>query len=318
MLPVIAPLIAFPSASHINRCGLTAESMLPAGSAVPKRVFTETPHEKRRRLGAAAPPLPEALDWSHVNGTSFTNRVGYQLIPSPCGSCWAFAATGALSDRVKIATGALLPEFNLAPQGLLDCAAPKAGSCNGGSHTLANEFAANNPLSDETCLPYRGMDHSNWGETDCAERMCRRCDRFGTCSFLPANATPGIKVEEHGTVKGVEEMKAEIAARGPIACLMYAHSQGFDSYTGGVITDPTRYDGITHVVTVTGWGKEGNTSFWKIRNSFGTQWGELGYYRQEVGKDVFNMESHDCAWATPDGPSIDGLLRRGGPLPARH
>ena len=45
-------------------------------------------------------------------------------------------------------------------------------------------------------------------------------------------------------------MKAEIAARGPIACYMYAHSKGFEGYSGGIITDTTRYDGITHVVVV--------------------------------------------------------------------
>lgn len=235
--------------------------------------------------------------------------------PSPCGSCWAFAATGALSDRVKIATKARLPDFSLSPQALLDCAAPHAGSCNGGSHTLAYEWAAEPPgLPDETCLPYRGMDHSNWGESPCADRLCRRCDRFGTCTFLPRNSTPAVQVDEHGVVRGVAAMKAEIAARGPIACLMYAHSDGFESYTGGVIDDETRYDGITHVVVVTGWGVDATSgdSFWVVRNSFGTQWGELGYYRQLIGKDIFNMESHDCAWATPSATSIAGLVARSG------
>ena len=71
--------------------------------------------------------------------------------------------------------------------------------------------------------------------------------------------------------------------------------------TGGIITDATRYKGITHVVVVVGWGVDPQTKmeYWVVRNSFGTQWGELGYYRQEVGKDIYNMESHGCAWATP-------------------
>ena len=44
----------------------------------------------------------------------------------------------------------------------------------------------------------------------------------------------------------------------------------------------------------------------------GTQWGELGYYRQEVGKDIYNMESHDCSWATPTSESIAALVKRSG------
>ena len=103
-----------------------------------------------------------------------------------------------------------------------------------------------------------------------------------------------VQVDEHGTVRGVAAMKAGIAARGPIACLMYAHAEDFEQYEGGIIRDETRYHGITHVVTVVGWGVAAGEEFWVVRmNSFGTAWGEYGYYRQVVGKDVYNMESHD-------------------------
>ena len=50
--------------------------------------------------------------------------------------------------------------------------------------------------------------------------------------------------------------------------------------------------------------------YWVVRNSFGTQWGELGYYRQEVGKDIYNMESHGCAWATPTAASVEQFVNR--------
>ena len=227
------------TAAAATRCGRTATELLPAGVPVPTRVTSPVPHTF----------VPAALDWRAVNGTAFTTRVGYQLIPSPCGSCWAFAATGALSDRIKIATGGLLPDVNLSPQALLDCGAsatPSTGSCNGGNPTLAYEFMANTGITDETCSPYQGVDNTNWAEIPCADRMCRRCDRFGTCRFLPANESMVIKVQEHGTVKGVDAMKAEIAARGPIACLMYAHADAFEAYTGGIISDTTKYPGITH------------------------------------------------------------------------
>ena len=293
------------TAAAATRCGRTATELLPAGAPVPTRVTSPTPHTF----------VPAALDWRAVNGTAFTTRVGYQLIPSPCGSCWAFAATGALSDRIKIATGGLMPDVTLSPQALLDCGAsatPSTGSCNGGNPTLAYEFMANTGITDETCSPYQGVDNTNWAEVPCKDRMCRRCDRFGTCRFLPANESMVIKVQEHGTVKGVDAMKAEIAARGPIACLMYAHADAFEAYTGGIISDTTRYSGITHVVTVTGWGVDAASkkSYWVVRNSFGTGWGELGYYRQEIGLDVYNMESHDCSWATPTAASLAEIKRR--------
>jgi len=299
-------VVVVPAASK-SRCGLEAWELLPQGAKVPTRV--QTPASDDHSF-----ILPKALDWRFLNGTVFTTRVGYQLLPSPCGSCWAFAAAGALSDRVKIATSGRLPDFNLAPQGMLDCG-QSAGSCNGGNPTLAYEFAAEIGLTDETCMPYQGVDNANWGESDCADRMCRRCDRFGTCRFLPRNETTRVFVKEHGIVRGIAAMQAEIAARGPIACLMYAHDPDFENYDGGVITcqNCTRFPGTTHVVIVTGWGiDEHGMKHWVVRNSFGTQWGELGYYRQEMGKDIYNMESHDCSWATPDRTSIEQLLARSG------
>jgi cathepsin X len=49
--------------------------------------------------------------------------------------------------------------------------------------------------------------------------------------------TDGIiyEISEYGTVEGVDQMMTEIYARGPIACLIYAHGASFENYTGGVI-----------------------------------------------------------------------------------
>ena len=177
---------------------------------------------------------------------------------------------------------------------------------------MAYEFLTKTALTDSTCLPYRGMDNSNWAETDCSERMCRNSDRFGNVAFVPSNQSLGVKVAEYGQVLGVEAMKAEIAARGPIACSMWAHSDLFEKYTGGVITDRTKYPGTTHVINVVGWGREEaqGLSYWIVRNSFGTNWGELGYYRAEMGANIYNMESHNCSWAVPDPAATSALRRR--------
>ena len=235
-------------------------------------------------------------------------------LPSPCGSCWAFAATGALSDRVKIAVKGKLVDFSISPQSC-SIVARLPAACNGGNPTLAYQYATKVGLPDETCLPYKGMDNSNWGR-DAVRRSSVPAMRplRNSCNFIPHNQTLNIQVAEHGSVTGVAAMKAEIAARSPIACLMYAHSDGFENYKGGIIDDHTRYEGITHVVTVTGWGVDRATdqAVLDCAQQFGTAWGELGYYRQVIGKDIYNMESHACAWATPARESTDELMKRSG------
>ena len=51
-------------------------------------------------------------------------------------------------------------------------------------------------------------------------------------------------------------------------------------YHSGIITKkdacPTQVD---HAIAAVGWGKEGNTQYYIVRNSWGTSWGEQGYVR---------------------------------------
>jgi hypothetical protein len=67
----------------------------------------------------SASELPANFDWRNVNGTNYGSKVLTQQNPAVCGSCWAEAATGALSDRYAIATQGHL-RINLAPQQLIN------------------------------------------------------------------------------------------------------------------------------------------------------------------------------------------------------
>ena len=59
--------------------------------------------------------LPEQVLWNSKDGTNFLTNVFNQHIPTYCGSCWAHAATSALSDRIKIARNAAWPDINISP-----------------------------------------------------------------------------------------------------------------------------------------------------------------------------------------------------------
>ena len=94
---------------------------------------------------------------------------------------------------------------------------------------------------------------------------------------------------------------SEIYSRGPVACSMYAHTQDFLHYTGGVIDNRTKFQpgNTTHVISLLGWGETSRgTPYWIARNSFGTVWGEQGWFRIIRGINSLNIESH-CGWATP-------------------
>ncbi len=68
--------------------------------------------------------LPTNWWWGKVNGSNFLTYQRNQHIPVYCGSCWAFSATSALSDRIKIRRKAQWPDIILSPQVLISCELP--------------------------------------------------------------------------------------------------------------------------------------------------------------------------------------------------
>lgn len=92
-------------------------------------------------------------------------------------------------------------------------------------------------------------------------------------------------------------MMQEIYQRGPIACGI-AVPPGFLNYTGGIYEDKTGADDIDHEVSVVGWGVENGVKYWLVRNSWGSYWGENGFFRVVRGVNNIAIET-DCAWATP-------------------
>ena len=87
---------------------------VPFNEPITQIVTSRRPHEYLR-----ADDLPKNFDWRLVNGTSYGSNVLTQQNPRVCGSCWAEAATGALSDRYFIATEGKL-RVGLAVQQLLN------------------------------------------------------------------------------------------------------------------------------------------------------------------------------------------------------
>ena len=223
--------------------------------------------------------LPAAFDWGNVNGVNYLSPVRNQHIPVYCGSCFAFGSTSAMSDRWNILTEGRDPARLLSVQNVLSCG--DAGSCEeGGEDYLVYQYAEKKGIPDETCNLYDARTHS------CKNPM-HECKNCSPDQCWAVKNYERLFVREHGLVSSYDAIKAELFARGPLSCGVHV-PPGLDEYTGGVFEkhmDPATIE-INHLVSVVGWGVDGETGeeFWRVRNSWGTYWGEGGFFRLPTSK----------------------------------
>ena len=91
-------------------------------------------------------------------------------------------------------------------------------------------------------------------------------------------------------------MMEEIYLHGPIACGVDASP--LIDYQGGILDIPDGERAVDHIISVVGWGKDGDHQYWIVRNSWGEFWGELGFFRIRMGDNQLGIEG-DCSYAKP-------------------
>jgi len=236
--------------------------------------------------------LPDSWDWRKL-GLMTTDL--NQHIPQYCGSCWAHASMSTIADRKKILTKGMQRDSIPSIQVLLNCGT--AGSCGGGDiHAAFRWVHQNGGIPDVTCQQYEAKD----GECSTIN-TCRNCDPSGECYAV--DTYPKITVSEYGRVIGDEMIQREIMLRGPVAC--YLNSDCIHNYTSGVSMYNQSYTGeackpylFNHAIQLNGWGTDENgVDYWIGRNSWGTYWGEQGFFNIVRG-GAYNPIG--CYWAVPD------------------
>ena len=92
---------------------------------------------------------------------------------------------------------------------------------------------------------------------------------------------------------------SEILARGPIAA--YIDANCIEDYTGGINMYDTCPGRTNHAIQLNGWGTENGTDYWIGRNSWGTYWGEHGFFKIVRGG---KYDVGTAYWAVPDIPQF--------------
>jgi len=220
------------------------------------------PSAERISLGvqqaSEASDLPASIDWTTQGAVTPVKNQG------SCGSCWAFSTVGSLEGRAQLAKGNL-QQFS--EQQFVDCDTDFGDlGCKGGLMDNAFKYAQQADICTEESYAYKGKGGS------CATSGCAVGLKTGEVTGFVDVATNS------------EEALMEAVATGPVSVAVCAETL-FQLYFGGVMSGLCGAS-LDHGVLVVGYGtdEKSGKDYWKVKNSWGGNWGEDGYVRMLRGK----------------------------------
>lgn len=174
-----------------------------------------------------------------------------------CGSCWAFAMLGC----VEYVLGG---NKDLSEQHLVSCCTSSNG-CNGGYIASTGRWIiSNGGVTAERSYPY--VSGSN-GKT-------------GGCDKSKAKG-PKFNISSCSSAYGASSVKSAINKGYPVDTGMYVY-QDFYHYKGGVYKHTSGNYLGGHAVVIVGY--DDAKGCWILKNSWGTGWGERGFFRMAYGQ----------------------------------
>ena len=203
--------------------------------------------------------VPEELDYTKKG---IVTRVKNQ---GQCGSCWAFAAVAAIESAYSSAFK-ISKEFS--EQQVVSCDSVDLG-CRGGTQDHAFEFVKKaGGLCEEKDYAYTS-----------GSGISVKC--LVNCKKDP-NTVPKKIVD---ISPNEDDLMAALVEHGPVVVDIEADQAVFQFYKSGVIS---KWCGakLDHAVLLVGYGHDNKTGldYWKLKNSWGSDWGEDGYVRIERHK----------------------------------
>jgi len=245
--------------------------------------------------------LPEQTEFKYTtlptNFSSMANwpncpSIGTILDQSACGSCWAFGAAEAMSDRTCIH---LKVNVSLSEDDLTACCSACGDGCGGGDPGTAWDYYVKQGLVTNQCMPYPfpSCDHhlpnsthpcpSNEYPNPVCKKQCKDGETWQNAIHK------GSKAYSITSGKAVD-IQTEIFNNGPVETAFTVYAD-FLLYTGGIYKHKTGAVLGGHAVKFVGWGTESDGDYWLVANSWNPDWGLNGFFKIARGVNECGIES---------------------------
>lgn len=215
---------------------------------------------------------PTSIDWVDKGAVTPVKNQGQ------CGSCWSFSTTGALEGAYFIKYGKLV---SFSEQQLVDCDTRSNGGkdmgCNGG--LMDNAFSwieKNGGLCTESDYPYNSGTTKKSGSCDTS---CQVDTKSDVTSFVDVKS-------------GSDSAMMDALSQQPVSVAIQADQQSFQLYKSGVFSGACGTS-LDHGVLLVGYGSMDGSDYYRIKNSWGTTWGDDGFIYIGRGSQ-FNNGKGQC------------------------
>lgn len=248
-----------------------------------------------------------------------------------CGSCWAFASCDCLAARINIwtlnqvrvqlsvanmvlcnwgseteydlvqrvftTTGATFEDLTKEIQNAVQVA-----GCSGETLIGAWQYLYRYGTSTEECHPYITPQGAAVQYDLCSTQpgqalpTCTQVSGENYARCLDGSPSQAYRAGGfYFVTQGADEaaIRREIWKYGPVTTGMQVYDDLFSWDGNGVY----RWNGTApltggHAVVITGWGELGGQKYWQVRNSWGEDWGDNGYFRIVRGENHCDLETN--------------------------
>ena len=324
---IVPEQILPPEVPDRNRSQLANLKQMPPG--VQKRILKKQEEFLKEQIKKGKnKPLPKTFpsSFSLTNHAACGAMAQSQRDQGGCGSCWAFSAAGVIDTSLCMATNGLSKEFS-STQAIVSCGMAdfweNNNVCSGGlPYYGLLEFITNGMISGTDyqngikfgygsgCLSYNSATISSLSAKEACQNFAEspsfQCENYlgmgHTVESSRLGAEPHIRQMQYSykTAEGITQIKNHLMNYGPVSMLYGIQDSWWavsnEAWRNGLVYKCPNSGGSGHATTTVGWGTDSNgEEYWLVRNSWGADWGDGGFYRIAI-----NPADSACIWQNAD------------------